>query len=188
MLKKSNKFSPLRKFYIPLLAILVASMVFAGLELSGVTNLINNEAPPSQDGINYGPPTEEELQETEANKEGLVNNESTPSPSSSPALGQKKSVTVEITAWGQNASNQSVEVSGYVSGIIEDGGTCTATMEMGTQKVTSARTATINAQNTSCGFITVDRSKLTPGNWKVTLSYSSSGAEGSSSPITLEVN
>ncbi|OGL34605.1 hypothetical protein A3F65_00715 [Candidatus Saccharibacteria bacterium RIFCSPHIGHO2_12_FULL_47_16b] len=137
--------------------------------------------------VNLEPPTKEEKDQVQKYKEQLADRGSSTSNTSQPSTASgKKSVTPFISSWGQNQSND-VEVRGYVEGIYEDGGTCTAALTKDGQQVSQSRTSVANAQNTSCGLITVPRSKLSPSVWSITLSYSSGSYEGSSKTVTLEV-
>ena len=167
-------------------AVLLLAGGALGLHYSGMVDiplLPDKEKKLEKGEINYGPPTEEEKRETEQFKESLGNESS---PSQPPPPGQKQSVTPVISSWGQ-PDNQDVEVSGYVPGVFEEGGTCTVNMEKDGQKVAASKLATLSAQNVSCGFISVNRAQLSPGKWRITLSYSSTSAEGTSTAVDLEV-
>lgn len=80
-----------------------------------------------------------------------------------------------------------LEAAGFVPSVIEDGGTCTlvATGPAGSREASVSGTA--NAQNTSCGRMTIPEDQLTPGSWSVTLRYASPRAEGTSAPVTVTV-
>lgn len=186
--KKTSSAARKRLFITAALLAAVAGVLW-GLDRAGVVNLpflADNEAVVPSDnqspnGINYGPPTEEEKKASDQVKDGQNQ------PTSPPATpGQKKAVTPVITSWGYNAITQQAEVSGYVGGVIENGGTCTLTLEKSGQKVTESKAAIADAQTTSCGLISVARDRLSPGNWTATLSYSSASAEGTSEPRTVE--
>src|SRR3989344_4868137 len=78
---------------------------------------------PGQDTASYTPATEQEKQETEKHKQVLANQQSqTPPPS-----GSLKNVTVVIT------EANSAGIKGYVSGVFEEDGTCTANATQGSQ-------------------------------------------------------
>lgn len=91
----------------------------------------------------------------------------------------KKTVDVVITTHYQNSKG--VHVNGYVSGVIENDGTCklTLTHENGTT-VSTTRKSHVNATNTTCGQSTISQDKLSSGKWTVSLSYSSENATGKS--------
>lgn len=137
-------------------------------------------------GINYGPPSEEEKKETQSFKEDLGNQSDTPAITPNPAS-NKKSVTPVISSWGQNRQTKNVEIGGYVPGILENGGTCKLTLKNSGQEITESKVANPDAQSTSCGLITIVRSRLSAGTWTATLSYISSTSEGTSQPTLLGV-
>lgn len=133
-------------------------------------------------GINYGPPTQAEKKDSEDNKKTIDERENQSTNASSSKF---KAVTPVIASYGQ--TNTAVEVSARVPGVLEESGTCTLTLAKGSVKVVGSRTASPNVSEMSCGFISIARSKLSAGNWSATVSYSSSKARGTSSPVNIEV-
>ncbi len=127
--------------------------------------------------VNLNPATNQEKQAADANKNAIVNqqNQSNNSASSS----GKRSVTPFITS----ASASSVKA--YVNGVIEDGGTCTATFTQGYTTKTFTSSGVANATNTVCTPISV--SGLTGGDWSLVVSYSSATAAGSSAALNVKV-
>lgn len=126
--------------------------------------------------VNLSPPTEEEKQETQAHKKELSN-----SPSPSTTNEGKKQVTPVITSANQD------QISAYVPGVFEDGGTCTATLTKGSKTVTKTSEGFKNVSYTSCAPINVSGSFPEKGTWSVVVIYKSSAAEGTSKPTTFEV-
>src|SRR3989344_1757837 len=124
--------------------------------------------------INLSPATNEEKQETEAHK-----NELSQPPSSTPTSNGKKQITPIITSATQD------QVSAYVAGIFEDEGTCTATLTKGSKTVTKTSEGFKNVSYTSCAPINVSGSVTEKGTWNVIVSYSSTTAQGTSTPTTL---
>jgi hypothetical protein len=176
MVKKSQKnlkrswFSDRRLWLVGLAIVLAGGLLFWGLQSrnSNKSNALNPEA--AESGIKYEPPTEEEKQQAEAHKDDLAqqNNNPAPAPSTPNA---KKSVTPVIT----NVDNSGLR--GYVPGVIEDGGTCTATAKSGSATVTKTSSGFFNVSYTQCAPIDWD-SQLASGTWEFTLSYQSAKAEG----------
>ena len=125
----------------------------------------NNPVGESSNGqdTNLNPTTESENKPTEA----------TTPPASS---GNKKTVYPVIT------SASRTEVYAYVSGVLEDGGTCTATATQGSQTKTASAAGFANVSYTSCKPIKIS---LPAGTWSVVVSYSSAGFEGKSSPFVV---
>lgn len=174
------------KLLIGLLGVVLGVSVLAFLDAQNVIDLpmFTDKKYTTTSGINYGPPTKEEKQETENFKKDLAN--SSPSSSSdSTSSGAKKNVTPIIS--GYNYSNKA-EVGSYVQGIVEDGGTCTLTMVRSSQMVSESKTASADAQTTSCGWISIDGSRLSAGDWSATISYNSVTSRGTSSAVTISIN
>lgn len=135
--------------------------------------------------INYGPPTDKEKQEAQANKDALVQSNAEKT-KPTPVTNQKKPVTPVITAANQN-SNQ-VTVTAYTPTIFENGGKCTMTATKGSKKVTKTNDAFANATTTDCAPFLMQRSDFPEsGDWNITVSYNSSTAEGTSQAKTLTI-
>ncbi len=114
----------------------------------------------------YAPPTKEEKQEAEDHKDVIVKEKDQPQ---TPQTGNK---TVIITYAGQQ--DQTVVISSYVSGIVEDGGTCSITLTQNGRQVTRQATAVADARHTTCLTTNIERSAFpAAGNWDLTVSYSS---------------
>ena len=168
-----------------LIAILV--LISAGIGY-GVYRYLDSQNPPvSDNGINYGPPTEAELDETQRHKESLTENGEQNENVAPVADGQKQSVTPIISYWGQVGGNSDLEVNGYVPNIVERGGECKATLIKGSESVSVAKSALDDAQSTSCGLMVVARNKLSAGDWQLVLSYESTKSKGSSEPVTVTI-
>lgn len=169
-------------------------LIGAGLATLDASNRIDlpffRDKPTVSSGstVNYGPPTKEEKDAANAQKEELSkDNEPQTEPTTLPS--GKKSLTPVIASYGQNPSSKDIEVSGFVPGTVERGGTCTLTIIKDGQTVSSAASsATPDASTVSCGLMAIDRDKVpTAGAWSITISYASSVYEGTSQPLTLEV-
>jgi len=141
----------------------------------------NDAATDRTSTINLEPATPEEKQAAEDRKDEIANEQQ----SQNTPAGAK--VTPIITYAGQYGSN--IEVSAYVPGIIENGGTCTLTAQKGSSKLTKTVAGVDNAQNTSCPTFIVSRMEFSStGTWTVTVSYSSTDYSGTSASKALEVN
>ena len=124
---------------------------------------------PTNATYNLNPATDEEKKETDQHKDELAQQAQTPPPAPSPA-GQKKQGAVVIT------SADAANVSAYVSGVLEDGGVCTATFVKDGQTVTRTSQGFSNVSTTNCAPITPNLPGS--GSWSLTLSYSSAMTEG----------
>lgn len=81
-----------------------------------------------------------------------------------------------------------VTASGYVQGVIEDGGTCTFTFaRSGSPSITVEREGAADRLTTSCGTVQPDAAQFARGSWSVTLAYTSGGHDYESAPSQLEV-
>jgi len=173
-LKSKNKSKNLLITALIVLLIIGVALFAYVRRQNNSTSLTDSTTTPPSD-INLSPPTEEEKMAAEQRKDELV--QPTPPDNGSQPSG-KKQVAVVIT----QATADSINA--YVSGVLEDNGTCTATLTKGGQTIT----------RTSAGFSDVNTTNCTPikpefpssGKWSVTVSYSSSTSEGESK-TTVEV-
>jgi hypothetical protein len=95
-------------------------------------------------------------------------------------------VQVALTYATFDESSGTVQASGFVAGIIEDGGTCTLTLTSGSDEVTARSTAVADATTTTCGLLQTGPG-LAAGTWHAALSYTSDAAEGTSQPTEVTV-
>ena len=184
-MSQRNKKGQSKKIFI-----LLTAIVLMGLLAIGYNKIISNKEAPQaittdDSGIDYNPPTEEEQKEADAVKENLPDGDTDSTPKPNPD-GSKRSVTPIITYAGQEGSI--VEVNGYVSGIIEKGGTCTLYLKKSGVTVTKSKQSLENVQDTSCGLFEVPVSELSVGVWQATLGYNSSKASGTSDVTTIKVD
>ncbi|HMS49848.1 MAG TPA: hypothetical protein PKA02_00210 [Candidatus Saccharibacteria bacterium] len=166
--RRTSRFT--KKYLLIILAVLVViagCYLFVNARSAEVQNTTNKPARDS--GTNLDPPTKEEKSETEAHKKEL---EQSTQPTNTSENG-KKQVTPFITG----ADKQ--EISAYVSGIFEEGGTCTATLTKDGKTLTKTSKGFGNVSYTSCEPIEVSGS-LENGTWSVIVSYSSGTAGGKS--------
>ena len=129
--------------------------------------------------VKLKPATKEEKKQVDDNKTAVVKRNEQESQAATNNSGQTPS-TVIIT------SATATEVRGYVNGVFEEGGTCTATATMGGQTVTKSTAGFQNVSNTQCAPIKWD-SPLSSGSWSVTLSYKSPTTSSTQS-TTIGVN
>lgn len=137
----------------------------------------------NSDGINFNPPTEQEKQQVEDNKQTIANEQHN-QPTTDPVSGLKK-VSPIITYAGQY--NNVIEVGGYVANVIENHGTCTLKLSKSNITKTVSVNATSNASSTDCSVMSLTRSELEPGAWNATVIYTSSTSAGTSEPRSIEV-
>ncbi|GAB3311776.1 hypothetical protein GCM10027451_23980 [Geodermatophilus aquaeductus] len=81
-----------------------------------------------------------------------------------------------------------VEASGYVPGLVEDGGRCTLVLSRaGRSDVSVEGEAFADAQSTSCALLSVPADRLAPGTWTARLDYRSDSSSGSSPDVEVVV-
>lgn len=179
---KNKKHS--KKVYI----IVLIALILLGVAVFFVINQQKDEStvvPGKQGGINLNPPTKADEQRVNDTKKAIVDRQNENNDVKTPD--GKKVVTPTITDAGQYNSN--VEVSSYVSGVFEDGGTCTATFINGTKNFTKYVTGIENVSSVTCPTISVPLSQFLPkGTWSVSIEYSSSTSAGKSATKQFEVN
>lgn len=104
-----------------------------------------------------------------------------------PAPESGGAVQVVVTYADWDASGHQVEVAGYVSGVVEAGGTCTLTLVKGAEKVSSTAAAEPDASTMTCGSLDIPGAKVSAGQWRATMSYRSSTSHGESAPVDVTV-
>lgn len=170
--------------------VLFTSLIIIFLLVAGGVYFVasrNNKQVATPEGfIDYGPPTEEDKEHAERNKERIIK-EQEQSADTEPQ-GQEKYKVVPVVGFLRQADSRNVEANGYISETIESDGICTLTLEKDGQKVSAAKQARPDAQSTICGLITIERNKLAAGEWKATISYSSAKYQGTSAEKTIMVN
>lgn len=126
--------------------------------------------------INYSPPTDQEIKETEQNKKELEDRSHSGSGSNQPSNASANAILTRVS---------STEASGYISNVFEDGGTCTIVITKGSTKVTASSTGFKDVNKTSCSPL--NYSTLGSGDWSAVLSYNSSTISGSSAALPVKV-
>jgi hypothetical protein len=94
-------------------------------------------------------------------------------------------VVLSTVTW--NAAEQVLEAGGYVSPVVEDGGTCTLRVQQGTEVLTTSTPGLADATSTICGGLRTEPGALASGRWTVVLSYASDTARGESATTAVEV-
>lgn len=97
------------------------------------------------------------------------------------------SVDVTVTFAGWEDSTEAIEVSGFVSGVVEPGGTCRLTLARGQRSVVVEIPGEPDASTTVCATLSVPGSELSEGAWAAVLTYESSTSSGASAPADVEV-
>lgn len=106
---------------------------------------------------------------------------------SAPATGAVRTVPVQITISDWNAAKGQAEVDAFVPGAVISGGTCTLTLTRGGTHRQAEHSAVTTPSSTSCGLITIARSRLAPGDWQAVVRFQAPTATGASDPVTITV-
>jgi hypothetical protein len=94
---------------------------------------------------------------------------------------------VVLTFAGWVDADSAIEAAGYVTPVVEDGGTCTLLLTSGDRQASATSTGVADATTTACGDLAVDGGELASGTWTAVLQYSSATSEGVSAPTEIEV-
>jgi hypothetical protein len=104
-----------------------------------------------------------------------------------PAPNSGGSVGVALNFAGWEQSSDAVEASGFVSGVVEDGGTCRVTLTRGGETAVAETPGQADATTTVCPSVSVAGEGLSAGTWTAVLSYESGTSSGVSAPLEVEV-
>lgn len=171
---------------LPLIVVvLILAMALVGYLLSARGSSSNTLSP--EGVINYNPPTDEEKMAGDKIKDRIASDDnSTSNQNENEGSLDKIAVNPVISAWVQD-ENGNIRINGFVQGVIERDGTCEYSLIKGGEKVSESRNGMINAQDTTCGQVIVNKGKLSTGQWQTTLRYTSSTSEGVSNEAIIEV-
>jgi hypothetical protein len=168
-LKKLLKY---RLLLIPLVVVTAAVIALAQGNTKNSSNDNESTNPPGNPTVNLSPPTAEEKQETEDHKNQLSQQQSQAKPTTPSSSGNNQTTPIITEATKDR-------VLAYISGVVEDGGTCTATATMGSTTVSATASAFHDATTTDCAPMEFS-SSLASGSWDILVSYSSSSSSGQS--------
>jgi hypothetical protein len=175
------------RVFLPI-AVLAAAGILTALEITNSTDLLHGPQP-QQANIN-SPALEDSIPDE---KEGESPQAPKPGGTSDPGSGtgtasQKKKVTPEITSVRQASAGSALEIRAFIPKILEEGGTCMATLTRGASKVSGSSSGFVNVSHTTCRRIEIPAAEFpAAGNWTLTVSYKSSTSEGASAAQTVEV-
>ena len=160
---------------LALLALLAGGAVFYFLL---ILNRPNENSDPSLDStINYNPPTQAEIDAGNRIKDSNAEKNGTQD------IANYSIVIVDARQYDNN-----IEVRSFVSGIVQDGGTCTYTFRTNGAAFTKTSPAVADASHTNCTPLIVPASEFSsPGTWSVSIFYSYENIIASSETKTIEV-
>lgn len=181
MLKNTKKFKYIILFIVLLILAIATFFLYRDRQSDSTSTPTINNSSDQASNVNYDPPTEQDKQEAEDNKQRIIEKSEQTNSSDNP------SVIPAITYAGVYDSD--VEVGGYVPNIFEEGGTCTATFTReGSSSISKTVNAVRGANSVDCPQITLPTSQFPiKGTWSVVLSYKSSSVAGSSVARNVEI-
>jgi hypothetical protein len=141
-----------------------------------------DEVDPDDDANGGGPAVQDPVQDPAEEQPAVPAppaDEAGPDPA--PPVGGANSVTPFVTWIGEGSEPGTLEVAAFVPAVIEQGGTCTATL-VGADVVASAP-AYPDASSTSCGLLVLDATPV--AGQSVVVSYSSAASTGSSEAVAV---
>lgn len=169
------KHKPKNKKVKVIVAIVIASAL-VGAGAFAFQTWRNRDKTVTVDGINYGPASETEKNETDAHKKDLEKRIDMEANNNSSGNTPVTPVIVDASQY-----LDVVEVSAYVPGVIQDGGTCTVKLVKGGATVTKTVNGIKDATTTRCPVITIPKAEFSStGTWTATVSYNSSTHSGTS--------
>lgn len=187
---KNAKKSKMQKLLIVLSSILVVGLIGFGLYIRNSKQQAKEDKKVDTDSISYidySGPTDIEKQAVDDNKKALQDRLSIEEGTAPVSNGSMKSVSPVISFFGQNQHTGAVEVGSFIPEIYEDDGTCTLVLKNGAQEVSATQTSSKDARTTTCGVISIERSKLSAHNWEAQIKYNSPNAKGVSATVTIPV-
>jgi hypothetical protein len=96
-------------------------------------------------------------------------------------------VSATIVIAGEDPDGAHVSASGYVDGVIENGGTCSFAFTGAGAPVVVESTGMADRSSTSCGLVQAPIDRFSQGSWNVVLSYSSSTSSATSAAQVMEI-
>jgi uncharacterized protein YxeA len=167
-----------------IIGIVIAAVVLAG---AGAFVYYRSQDEKPLYFVNYDGPTEEEQAAADEQKEkNNARDDLENSYEDDPGTGQRE-VTVSISDAGQY--DDMVEVRAAVSGVYEEGGSCTAVFEQNGQEVRVETVAFRDASTVQCGALDTPRGSFPAGGkWNVRVVYTSGTSQGTSDTRTIELH
>jgi hypothetical protein len=165
-----------KKLLIGVLALgVLSALVFGYLQLRDSSHAVTSDG----ESVNLKPATKTEKQEAENKKKEIVQEQQEAAAKTSGSGNSTTDSQVTITAADER------EVRAFVSGIFEEGGTCTAKATQGTKSITAQSEGFGNVSYTQCAPITWP-TLLSSGFWNIAFTYQSAKTTASTTK-TIEV-
>lgn len=166
--------------------LILGVLIVAALGIGALvyTKFISNHSPRATkiaaNGVNYGPPTDEERKAGDNQKDTIGQQQEQPEPST-PAG------TAQVSLTYGDVYGDGVEVGAKVTNLLEEGGTCTLKLSKAGKEVTTSVQAIKNVSGTDCPAMIIATNKLSSGVWGATVAYTSAAASGTSKAKDINV-
>ena len=133
--------------------------------------------------INYSPPTESEIENSQNGKK----NSGDPEPQNPNESDSSRNISVEIT-YASAAGEAQLDIRAFTPDVIEGSGTCIATLKKGPETVSASSKAFIDASSSICEPIEIPLSKFqSDGVWSLIVTYSSPTSNGTSAMMEVQI-
>lgn len=144
------------------------------------------QSPIIENGINYGPPTEEEKASADQIKEEIKNTQQTTNKPTDEAPGNTSPASdISLVITDATQYDDSVEVRAFVPNHLANG-TCVYNFTYGSTTLTKQSSALTDASTTICANLEVPRSEFAaPGKWLLEIIYT--GNDGKTAKATQEI-
>ncbi len=169
-------------WYILALVIISFVAILLFFEITDRTDIFGSTATEVAEEIKYSPPTEEEKNAGDEQKDKIIDNSDKTGiieqndATSGSASGGSNNTNVVITDASQYGNE--IEVRAFAPNVIEDG-TCTFTFTKGSARLEKQTPANADASSTPCVTLTVDRTEfINAGMWELEVAYKSGSYTG----------
>jgi hypothetical protein len=138
------------------------------------------------DGVNYGPPTEQEIESSQDAKKNILEEDKASGDGSNGNSTNLKTANVGVSH--SEVIDGNLEVRAFIGNVVESG-TCTATLtRTGSETVTKSSRAFVDASTSQCEPILIPVGEFDEtGEWTLVVSYKSSTSAGESEKITVSI-
>jgi hypothetical protein len=142
----------------------------------------------SEDGINYNPPTEQEVENSQEAKENNAQRSENGTENGEQSNTSKAPVSVGIAYASYDKAKGAVDIRAFTPDVIEGTGICTATLTLNEITVIGKSKAFIDSSSSQCEPILIKRTDFpTTGKWSLVVSYDSPTSSGKSPAMEVEI-
>lgn len=136
------------------------------------------------DNVNYAPPTEREIRNSQDGKKNSANQEAGNTP-----MDSSTNVLVGVAYAGYNDNKDAIDIRAFTPSVVEGDGKCTAILTKDKQTITRVSKAFIDSSSSQCEPILINATDFpSMGIWSLTVTYKSSTSSGISTPVQVEVS